>query len=101
MASSIKAWTYGHEGYPSALKLTTIPTPPKPSPTEVLVRMKAVALNPVDIQLMNLPLWSYLPSLVAPPEKGVAEDFSGIVEAAGNETGFKSGDEVLIGFPSW
>lgn len=45
---------------------------------------------------MNLPLLPYLPVFLSPAEKGIAEDFSGIVEAAGDETGFKPGDEVMI-----
>lgn len=95
--ATIKAWTYTHEGYPSALKLTNIPAPTtSPSPTELHVRVKAAAINPVDIQLMNLPIWPYVPASMSPPVKGIAEDFSGIVEAAGSDSGFKTGDEVSM-----
>lgn len=94
MSKQMRAWTYTHEGYPSALKLSNIPAPTKPSPTQLYVRVKAAALNPVDIQLMNFPLWPYLPSSIIAPEKGIAEDFSGVVEAAGDQSGFESGDEV-------
>ena len=100
MTDVIKAWTYTHEGYPSALKLSNIPAPSTLSSTELHVRVKAAALNPVDVQLMNIPLWPYLPSYVIAPEKGIAEDFSGVVEAAGEDSGFKAGDEVsTIGAP--
>ncbi|KAL1297648.1 hypothetical protein AAFC00_006204 [Neodothiora populina] len=44
---------------------------------------------------MNLPIWAYLPASVSPPRKGVANDFSGIVEVAGDESGLKPGDEVF------
>lgn len=94
MANAIKAWTYTHEGYSSALRLKDIPSPLKPSPTEIHVRVKAAAINPVDIQLMNFPLWAYLHASIIGPEKGIAEDFSGVVEAAGEDTEFRVGDEV-------
>jgi len=96
MASAIKAWTFTHEGYPAALRLSSFPSPTgPPSPTELRIRVRAAALNPVDIQLMNLPIWPYLPTYFAPAEKGIAEDFSGVVETAGNDSGFKAGDEVF------
>ena len=91
----VKAWTYSHEGYPKALRSSTLPKPPAPGPTEIHVRVKAAAINPVDTQLMNIPLWPYLPTALVSAEKGIAEDFSGVVEAAGPESGFKPGDDVF------
>lgn len=90
----IRAWTFTHEGYPRALRKSALIYPTAPAATEVHVRVKAVALNPVDIQLMNLPIWRYLPRSFVPHEKGIGEDFSGIVEAAGKNSGFDAGDEV-------
>lgn len=90
----IRAWTFTYEGYPKALHRSTLMSPPAPAATEVHVRVKAVALNPVDIQLMNLPVWRYLPRSFVSSEKGIGEDFSGIVEAAGKSSGFDIGDEV-------
>lgn len=60
----------------------------------MLVKMHACALNPVDVQMMNLPLWKipFLP--LSGKEKGVGCDFSGTV-VAGGRTGFQSGDEVF------
>lgn len=101
MASAVKAWTFTHEGYPHAIHKSALPAPFRPSATELHVRVKAVALNPVDIQLMNLPIWKYLPKFVAPLEKGIAEDFSGIVESAGKDSGYEVGDEVGSNFPRW
>lgn len=92
--SFIKAWTFTHEGYPDALRRSALASPPRPAPTELHVRVQAAALNPVDIQLMNFPVWKYLPSPWIPPDKGIGEDFSGIVEAAGKDSGFDVGDEV-------
>ena len=90
-----KAWTYKTGGYPSGLSLTTQPVQETPlSPTQLQIRVKAAALNPVDIQLMNLPLWS-LPYLSSTP-KGVGMDFSGVVLRAGSQAdGFATGDEVF------
>lgn len=94
MSDTMNAWTYGHEGYPAALRQTTLPKPKSPSSTEIHVRVRAAAINPVDIQLMNLPVWPYLPTYFARADKGIAHDFSGIVEEAGSASGFKKGDEV-------
>ncbi|THV77605.1 GroES-like protein [Aureobasidium pullulans] len=95
MASAVKAWTFTHEGYPHAIHKSALPAPFRPSATELHVRVKAAALNPVDIQLMNLPIWKYIPKFFAPLEKGIAEDFSGIVESAGKDSGYEVGDEVF------
>ncbi|CAD0089849.1 unnamed protein product, partial [Aureobasidium vineae] len=91
---NIRAWTFTHEGYPKALHRSTLPSPPRPAATELHVRVKAAALNPVNIQLMNLPVWRYLPAFFVGPDKGVCEDFSGVVEAAGKDSGFDVGDEM-------
>ena len=90
----IRAWTFAHEGYPKALRRSTLPSPSIPAATEIHVRVKAAALNPVDIQLMNLPVWRIIPESLVPSNKGIGEDFSGIVEAAGKHSGFDVGDEV-------
>jgi hypothetical protein len=90
----IRVWTFTHEGYPKALRRSTLPSPPGPAATEIHVRVKAAALNPVDIQLMNLPVWRYIPESLVPSDKGIGEDFSGVVEAAGKHSRFDIGDEV-------
>ena len=97
MAKTVKAWTFTHEGYPKALHQSSIAAPAgPPGPTELHVRIHAAALNPVDIQLQNLPVWAYLPTSLVPNEKGIGKDFAGVVEAAGSESGFKPGDEVSM-----
>jgi NADPH:quinone reductase-like Zn-dependent oxidoreductase len=60
--------------------------------TEIQVQIRSAALNPVDIQLMNVPIWN-LPCMGSP--KGVGKDFSGSVLKAGKDSGFKQGDEVF------
>lgn len=91
-----KAWTYTTGGYPSALRLSSI-TPPSKNEVKanhILVRIRSAALNPVDIQIMNLVAWSIpLPMLTA--EKTMCSDFSGTVLQGGEGSGFSEGDEVL------
>lgn len=96
MDQDIRAWTYTHGGFPEALQQTILPADAAPlAPSEIRVRAKAASINPVDIQLMGFPLWSYLPDFLVPTHKGVAEDFSGVVDDAGNASGFNIGDEVF------
>jgi len=95
---SQKAWIYTSGGFPNALHLATIPSPLNTplQPTEILVTTKAASLNPVDAQLMSFPLWPYTPSFIVPSQKGVGEDFSGIVLAVGKDCGaIRVGDEVF------
>ena len=90
--SPVRAWTYTHSGYPSTLSLSTIPVANNPAPGHLLIQIHAAALNPVDIQLMNVPIWS-LPRMGFPKVPGA--DFSGTVLAAGEGTSWKTGDEIL------
>ncbi|KAK2614770.1 hypothetical protein N8I77_001572 [Diaporthe amygdali] len=96
MAEAVKAWTFTQGGYPEALQQSSLPGDTGPlKSSEIRVRAHAASINPVDVQLMGLPLWPYLPSFIVAPEKGVGEDFSGVVQDAGKDSGFKPGDEVL------
>jgi reticulon-4-interacting protein 1, mitochondrial len=90
--ATVKSWVYTSAGYPETLQLRDTVAPANPGPHHVLVRVKASALNPVDIQLMNLPLNS-LPGLNRPKVAG--RDFAGVVIAAAPGTGFEKGDEVM------
>ncbi|KAI8628520.1 alcohol dehydrogenase [Xylariaceae sp. FL1651] len=89
---TVKAWTYTTPAYPGTLKQTSLSVPAVPAPNHLLVKIEASALNPVDIQLMNVPTNS-LPGLWNPKVAG--RDFAGIVLAAAPETGFSKGDEVM------
>ncbi|KAG8161129.1 hypothetical protein KVR01_009393 [Diaporthe batatas] len=96
MGEQFNAWTFTHGGYPTALQQSALPPDNEPlKPSEIRVTTHAASINPVDTQMMGFPLWPYLPSFVMPSQKGVAEDFSGVVQEAGPESGLKPGDEVL------
>jgi len=90
--ASYKAYTFNTPSYPTNYTLTTLAAPPTLSPTQIQIRIKSAALNPVDIQIMNIPLF-HLPYLNYP--KSIGEDFSGIVLKAGVDSGFNEGDEVF------
>ena len=94
-----EAWTYTG-GYPHSLHQSTI-HPPRGSEVKsifntphMLVTLHAAALNPVDIQMMNLPSWRLPWNGLYGKEKGVGCDFSGTVKAGGR-SGFQQGDEVF------
>ncbi len=81
-----------HEfGGPSVLKLEEIPEP-KPGPGEVLVRVRAAGVNPVDAY-MHTGTYARKPPLPYTP----GQDGAGEVEAVGAEVaGVKTGDRVYI-----
>lgn len=103
-----KKWVYTTGGFPECLRKTTY-TPPPPlalKPTEIQIRVKAFAINPVDVQAMNL--YKTSPSLLPWPlsllfggssravERETCEDFSGTVVHAGSVVqGFQPGDDVF------
>ncbi|KAI2620514.1 alcohol dehydrogenase [Hypoxylon sp. NC1633] len=96
MSEITKAWTFTRGGYPNALHRSELPINTAPlKPTELRVRTKAASINPVDVQLMSYPIIPLLPSFIVPTHKGIGEDFSGVVESAGAQSGFKAGDEVF------
>jgi NADPH2:quinone reductase len=81
-----------HEfGGPPVLKLEEIPDP-QPGPGEVLVRVRAAGVNPVDAY-MHTGTYARKPPLPYTP----GQDGGGEVEAVGAEAaGFKTGDRVYI-----
>jgi NADPH:quinone reductase-like Zn-dependent oxidoreductase len=87
-----KAWTYTG-GYPGTLHQTTIHPSKTAQDSHVLIKIHAAALNPVDIQLMNLPSHKYPWSPTYDTEKGTGCDFAGTVLSSGS-TGFSTGDEI-------
>jgi NADPH:quinone reductase-like Zn-dependent oxidoreductase len=79
-----------HEfGGPEVLRVETQPRP-EPAPGEVLIRVEAASVNPVDYKMRN---GGYVPQSALPLTLG--RDVAGIVEAGPGETGgFKDGDAV-------
>ncbi|BGP36473.1 hypothetical protein JCM10450v2_000373 [Rhodotorula kratochvilovae] len=83
-APSFRAWTHGSPPFPSTLSLLQ-QDPPKPAdlkPHEILVEVHSAALNPVDVQFRNLPIFR-LPALSYP--HGIGCDFAGVVLGRGEE----------------
>jgi len=81
------------------LKLQDIETP-QPAPGEVLVKVHALSINPVDIKTRKG--GRFYDMLNEQPPVILGWDISGVVTAAGSEvTEWKEGDEVLgmINFP--
>ena len=62
----------------------------KPGPGEVLIRIQAAALNPIDWKIQKLDIFGSLPEQAI-----IGEDISGdIVEVGEGVTNFKKGDRV-------
>ena len=79
-----------HEfGGPEVMKIEEVPDP-KPGPAQVLVRVKAIGVNPVD-NYIRTGTYARKPQLPYTPHT----DIGGIVEAVGpSATRFKKGDRV-------
>ena len=83
-------------GGPEVLRLEDIPQP-SPGPGELLVRVHAASVNPVDWNVRQGHMQQFLP-LKLPAVLGW--DLSGVIEAVGTGVGkFKVGDEVYAGLP--
>ena len=79
-----------HEfGGPEVLRQEEVPTP-QPGPGEVLVRMQAAGVNPVETYI-RAGKYARLPELPYTP----GNDGAGVVEQVGSDvTEFKAGDHV-------
>lgn len=95
--STMNAWEQRAYGGPDSARLTRVATP-KPGKNEVLLRVRATALNAGDVRVMRGD-----PLLVRPvfgirrPKQGIrGMDVAGVVVAIGSEaTGVRLGDEVV------
>ena len=93
------AVTYRCYGSPDVLELVTLKKP-QPADHEILVRVKAAAVNPLDWHYMRgEPYFMRLGSGIGVPENDrMGVDFAGIVEAVGAAvTRFAPGDRVFGG----
>src|SRR4051794_36082963 len=94
----MKAIRYCEYGSPEdVLKLEEIEKP-VPNDNQILVRVRAAALNPLDLSIRT-PLWiRVITGRRKPKETRLGVDYAGTVEAVGkNVTQFKPGDEVFGG----
>jgi NADPH:quinone reductase-like Zn-dependent oxidoreductase len=88
MPATMKAERIHTFGGPDVLQLEEV-SRPQPGPDELLVRIHAAGVNPVDWKIREGHLRASLPSLMG-------SDFSGVVEELGpGVRGFKVGDAVF------
>lgn len=93
----MNAFQYKHYGSPKELKLVEIKQP-IPKPNEVLIKIKAISLNPADWHMLRASIWLVRLStgLIKPKNTILGADISGYVEAIGSEVkSFKIGDKVF------
>ena len=95
----MKAIVYRCYGSPDVLKFEDVEKP-APADDEVLVKVHAAAVNPLDWHYMRGSpyIMRLMSGLGAPDRTSLGVDFAGTVEAVGkNVTKFKPGDEVFGG----
>ena len=93
----MKAITHCEYGGPEVLKVEEIEKP-VPTDNQVLVRVRAASVNPLDLTIRGPFLLRPLFGLRKPKDTRLGVDYSGTVEAVGkNVTNFKPGDEVFGG----
>jgi NADPH:quinone reductase-like Zn-dependent oxidoreductase len=93
----MKAIIHCEYGGPEVLKVEEIEKP-VPNDNQVLVKVRAVSVNPLDLTIRGPLLLRPLFGLRKPKDTRLGVDYSGTVEAVGkNVTNFKPGDEVFGG----
>ena len=93
----MKAIVHCEYGSPDVLELKDVQKP-IPNDNQVLVKVRAVAVNPLDLTIAGPLALRPISGLRKPKETRVGVDYSGTVEAVGkNVTNFKPGDEVFGG----
>jgi len=83
-------------GPPDALQFMEVEKPTA-NDNEVLIKIRAASINPLDLFTMRgAPLLRLIPGVRTPKDQRIGVDVAGQVEAAGkNVTQFKPGDEVF------
>lgn len=93
----IKAIVHCEYGSPDVLELKDVERP-TPNDNQVLVKVRAAAVNPLDLTITGPLALRPISGLRKPRETRVGVDYSGTVEAIGkNVTNLKTGDEVFGG----
>jgi NADPH:quinone reductase-like Zn-dependent oxidoreductase len=91
----IKAIVHCEYGSPDVLKLEDVEKP-VPNDNQLLVRVRAASVNPLDLTIRGPWLIRPLLGLRKPKDTRLGVDYAGTVEAVGkNVTNFKPGDEVF------
>lgn len=96
---SMKAVMYHRHGPPEVLQLEEVPQP-VPADDQVLIRVHAAGLNPLDWRLMRAPGWliRIVQRFSGMKITRLGVDLAGVVEAVGdNVTRFRPGDAVFGG----
>jgi len=100
----MKAIVYTRYGPPDVLQFKEVPTP-APADGEVLIKVRATSVNPLDWHFMRGEPWliRLMLGLRKPKDTRLGVDVSGQIEAVGgNVTQFKPGDEVFgVGRGAW
>lgn len=96
MTQMMKAVRYHEYGGPEALRVEQVPKP-KPSPGQILVRIHAASVNPVDWRLRQGEMTAFI-SVQFPATVG--RDLAGVVEAVSEGVhDLRPGDEVFAVMP--
>ena len=92
----MKAIVRAQYGPPDVLQFTEV-AKPTPADDEVLIKIYAASVNPLDLfQMRGAPLLRSIPGLRTPKHQILGVDIAGRVEAVGSKvTQFKPGDEVF------
>lgn len=91
----MRAVVYDRYGLPDVLRVESMPEP-SPGPDQVLVRVRATAVNLSDWEcLRGKPMYGRIGGIRTPARRVLGSDIAGLVEAVGSEvTRFRPGDEV-------
>jgi NADPH:quinone reductase-like Zn-dependent oxidoreductase len=93
----MKAITHCEYGGPDVLKIEEVEKP-VPNNNQLLVKVRAAAVNPLDLMIRGSLLFRPLSGLRKPKDTRLGVDYAGTVETVGkNVTNFKPGDEVFGG----
>ncbi|KAF5407299.1 MAG: Narbonolide/10-deoxymethynolide synthase PikA2, modules 3 and 4 [Candidatus Udaeobacter sp.] len=96
-ANPMKAILHCEYGGPEVLTLADVEKP-TPTDNQILVRVRAASLNPLDLTIRGPWLLRPMFGMRKPKETRLGVDYAGTVEAVGkNVTQFKPGDEVFGG----
>ena len=93
----MKAITHCEYGGPEVLKVEDVEKP-VPNDNQVLVKVRANSVNPLDLTIRGLWLLRPISGMRKPKDTRLGVDYAGTVEAVGkNVAQFKPGDEVFGG----